>query len=115
MESARRTEGLSEPPGKPADSEPPLRFGAQRRKVWECIGCGRIDDPQPCVGICRDRKTEYVLAADHDRALAVLEAVVRTIATTTPRPGEAERHWKALQARARGALRDLEEDGPPGA
>ena len=75
-----------------------------RRKVWECIGCGRIDDPQPCVGICRDAKVEYVLAADHDRAMATLLEVVRTIATTTPRSGEAERHWKALQARAREAL-----------
>ena len=75
-----------------------------RRKVWECIGCGRIDDPQPSVGICRDAKVEYVLAADHDRAMAALLEVVRTIATTTPRSGEAERHWKALQARAREAL-----------
>ena len=77
-----------------------------RRKVWECIGCGRIDDPQPCVGICRDRKVEYVLAADHDLAMARLLDVVRVIATTTPRPGEAERHWKALQQRARKALEE---------
>lgn len=77
----------------------------ERRKVWECIGCGRIDDPQPCVGICRDAKVEYVLAADHDRALSALLDVVRAIAATTPRAGEAERHWKALQERARKALR----------
>ena len=82
-----------------------------RRKVWECIGCGRIDDPQPCVGICRDAKVEYVLAPDHDRAMAVLLDVVRTIASTTPRPGQAERHWKALQARARRALASLEAPG----
>jgi len=75
-----------------------------RRKVWECIGCGRIDDPQPCVGICRDQKVEYVLAADHDRAVAELAAIARIIATTTPRAGELERHWSALQARARKAL-----------
>ena len=61
-----------------------------RRKVWECIGCGRIDDPRPCVGICRDSKVEYVLAADHDRAVAALLDVVRTIATTNPRAGEAD-------------------------
>ena len=76
----------------------------ERRHVWECIGCGRIDDPRPCVGICRDRKVEYVLAADHDRAVAALLEIVRIIATTTPRPGEAEGHWFALQARARAAL-----------
>jgi hypothetical protein len=79
-----------------------------RRKVWECIGCGRIDDPQPCVGICRDQKVEYVLAADHDRAVAELLDIVRLIATTTPHAGESERHWKALQQRARRALASLE-------
>ena len=75
-----------------------------RRKVWECIGCGRIDDPQPCVGVCQDRKVEYVLAADHDRLVKQLADVVRTIALTTPREGEAARHWAALQERARKAL-----------
>lgn len=76
----------------------------ERRRVWECVGCGRIDDPRPCVGICRDQKVEYVLAAEHERAVDALSDVVRLIATTTPRPGEAERHWKALQERARRAL-----------
>ena len=76
----------------------------ERRKVWQCIGCGRIEDPRPCVGICRDEKAEYVLAADHDRAMAALLEVVRMIALTTPREGEARRHWTALQAQARRAL-----------
>jgi hypothetical protein len=76
----------------------------ERRRVWECVGCGRIDDPRPCVGICRDQKVEYVLAADHDRQVEALARVLRTIALTTPREGEALRHWKALQAEARGAL-----------
>ena len=75
-----------------------------RRKVWECIGCGRIDDPQPCVGICQDKKVEYVLAADHDKAVSALLDVVRMIAATTPKAGEAMAHWKALQERARDAL-----------
>ena len=82
---------------------------AIRRKVWECVGCGRIDDPRPCVGICRDEKVEYVPAAEHDRAMAALLAVVRTIATTTPKTGEAQRHWKALQASARAALARLDD------
>lgn len=75
-----------------------------RVKVWQCVGCGKIDGPAPCVGICRDVKVEYVLAADHDRAIAALEEVVRTIALTTPREGEALRHWRALQERAKRAL-----------
>jgi hypothetical protein len=82
-------------------------MAVERRKVWQCIGCGRIEDPQPCVGICQDKPAEYVLAADHDRALEALARVVRAIAQTTPREGEAARHWKALQDRAREALSAL--------
>ena len=83
--------------------------GIERRKVWECVGCGRIDDPRPCVGICRDAKVEYVLAADHDRVVGALADVVRTIALTTPREGESVRHWQALQVRARRALAALDD------
>lgn len=79
-------------------------MAAERRRVWQCIGCGRIEDPRPCVGICRDEPAEYVLAADHHHAIEALSRVVRAIAQTTPREGEAVRHWKALQARAREAL-----------
>jgi len=83
----------------------------QRIKVWQCIGCGRIDDPQPCIGICRDEKREYVDAADHDRIVSLLEDIVRTIATTAPREGEAARHWAALRERARSALRQIDREG----
>ena len=81
----------------------------ERRKVWQCIGCGRIEDPRPCIGVCRDEKAEYVLAREHEHALAGLRAVAELVAHSTPREGEALRHWKALQARAREALRRLEE------
>ena len=83
----------------------------ERITAWQCIGCGRIEGAQPCVGICEDRRAEFVHASDHDAVLAQLElarnhsealaAVVRQIASTTPRKGESERTWKALQARAR--------------
>jgi hypothetical protein len=82
-----------------------------RFKVWQCVGCGRIEDPQPCVGICRDVKAEFVPAAAHDEAMAqaqaateALRAVVLRIASVTPRPGECERTWSALQAEARRVL-----------
>lgn len=99
LEGAHRTPGL----------KPPLK--APRFKVWQCVGCGRIEDPQPCVGICRDVKAEFVPAAAHDaevrqareEALA-LRAVVRRIAGITPRAGEFERSWRALQKQAREAL-----------
>jgi hypothetical protein len=76
-------------------------------KVWECVGCGRIDHPQPCVGICQDRKREYVRAEDYaDVAVRLedLEALLRRIAFTTPRAGECESAWLAFQRDARALL-----------
>lgn len=86
----------------------------ERITAWQCMGCGRIEGPQPCVGICQDRKQEFVYASDHDVVLAQLKAarahaealaaVVRQIAYTTPRAGECERTWRALQGRAHAVL-----------
>jgi hypothetical protein len=79
----------------------------ERVEVWQCIGCGKIEAPQPCVGVCRDRRTQLVYAEDYDALVAetqVLRGVLRQIATVTPRPGECERTWQALQERARAAL-----------
>ncbi len=85
-----------------------------RVTVWQCIGCGRIEASQQCIGLCRDRKMEIVDADEHDaevqglrRQSEALAAVVRQIANTTPRKGECERTWQALQARAREALEAL--------
>jgi hypothetical protein len=78
-----------------------------RVDVWQCIGCGKIEAPQPCRGVCRDRKTQLVYGEDYD-ALATeaeaLRAIVRQIATITPREGECLRTWQALQVRARAVL-----------
>jgi hypothetical protein len=90
---------------------------SERVTAWQCIGCGRIEAPQPCIGVCRDRKVEFVSASDHDRVLAELAAtrsqrdavivVLRQLGHTTPRAGEWERTYRALQARARHALDQL--------
>jgi hypothetical protein len=92
----------------------------KRMTAWQCIGCGRIEGAQPCVGICEDRRTEFVCASDHDDVLAqltlarrrteALAALVRQLAHTTPREGECERTYRALQARARQALQALTND-----
>jgi hypothetical protein len=77
---------------------------AETIRVWECVGCGRIDHPQPCVGICRDVKAEYVRAADYADArerIENLEGLLRRIAFTSPREGEFESAWRALQRDAR--------------
>ncbi len=91
----------------------------ERITAWQCIGCGRIEGAQPCVGICQDRKTEFVYASEHDAVLAQLErsrrqvgilaVLVRQLAHTTPRKDEWERTYRALQANARRALAGLDE------
>ena len=76
-------------------------------KVWKCVGCGRIDHPQPCVGVCRDEKAEVVFAADYRAALdriAALEAVLQRIVHTTPRGEGWQLSYRALQEQARRAL-----------
>jgi hypothetical protein len=90
-----------------------------RVAVWRCIGCGRIEGPQPCIGVCEDRKDEMVYASDHEaelerarQQLESLATVLRQIAFTTPRDGECGRTWLALQARARAALDGIRDDAP---
>jgi hypothetical protein len=92
----------------------------ERIAAWECIGCGRIEGARPCVGICQDRKTDFVYASEHDEVLAqlalahgrtaALATLVRQLAHTTPRNGEWERTYRALQARARQLLREQSAD-----
>jgi len=99
----------------------------ERIAAWQCIGCGRIEGAQPCVGICQDRRTDFVYASDHDEVLAqlafereraeALAALVRQLACTTPRKDDWERTYRALQVRAREALRsparDQQSQGSP--
>lgn len=87
-------------------------------KAWQCIGCGNIEAPQTCIGICEYRKVEFVYAADHAQALARADAraarfeqLVRQLAHTTPRTDDWERSYRALQQRAR-TLLAASESGP---
>jgi hypothetical protein len=83
-------------------------------KVWQCIGCGMIEAPQTCIGVCEYRKAELVYAFEHEQVLAeaatarrrvdVLEALLRQLASATPRQGEWERSYRALQDQARRVL-----------
>ena len=93
----------------------------ERLTAWQCIGCGRIEGAQPCVGICQDRRMDFVYASDYDEALAqlalmrqqteALVVLIRQLACTTPRAGEWERTYRALQVRAQRALEALANDG----
>jgi hypothetical protein len=90
----------------------------QTVKVWQCIGCGRIEAPQECVGICEFKRIDMVYAFEHEKALercAKFEELVRYLARITPREGEWERSWKALQVRARAIVAEAEAGAAEGA
>lgn len=81
----------------------------ERLVAWRCIGCGRLEAPRPCIGVCQDRKVELAEAADLDRALAriaELERLLGLLAHTTPRAGQCEASWRQLQERARQLLQE---------
>lgn len=88
-------------------------------KAWQCIGCGNLDAAQTCIGICDYRKVEFVYAQEHEQALRAarlarqqaeaLVGVVGQLAHTTPRDGEWQRSYLAMQNKAREALRALDE------
>ncbi len=81
--------------------------GPERIQGWRCIGCGKLDAPRPCVGICEDRRVELVDAADYDALQARvrdLEAALALIARVTPRQDAITASWLALQQRARQLL-----------
>jgi hypothetical protein len=43
-------------------------------KAWQCIGCGRIEGQQTCIGICEDRPVRLVHAEDYEAAVARAQA-----------------------------------------
>jgi hypothetical protein len=86
-------------------------------KAWQCIGCGKIESPQTCIGICQDRKVEFVYAFEHEEALAQLKvarrqmealgALVRRLARTNPHNDAWEHSYRTLQEQARGILASI--------
>jgi hypothetical protein len=83
-------------------------------KAWQCIGCGRVEAPANCVGVCQDRKVELVGAWDYaevvvaldeanERILA-LESALGRLAHVTPREGTWKDSYLALQMHARKLL-----------
>jgi hypothetical protein len=98
------------PPRSPDDPLQP----APAVVVWRCPDCGGVDAPQPCIGICIWRPAQWVDAAayqaERSRALADREAerslagLLHKVAFVTPRAGQWERSWRALQAQARRIL-----------
>ncbi|MBC6941483.1 MAG: hypothetical protein DWB45_01985 [Xanthomonadales bacterium] len=92
-------------------------------QAWQCIGCGKIEAPQTCIGVCRDRKVYFIGKAEHEAALAQvaqlrarLEAASRMLLRferASPREGQWQAAWLALQEQVR-ALRALLATDDPG-
>jgi hypothetical protein len=79
----------------------------ERVKAWQCIGCGRLENSAPCLGICQDRPVTLVSAADYDAALAEREALrlfIRQLALVSPRGDNWQATYEAMQERARRLL-----------
>ncbi len=83
-------------------------------QAWGCPRCGRIDAPQPCLGICVRRPGTVVDVRDYrrlapraERAAAADQALAgpaRLLLTVTPRPGREDACITALRARAHHVL-----------
>jgi hypothetical protein len=83
-------------------------------KAWQCVGCGKIEAPQTCIGVCQDRKVEFVYASEHRHVLAqldrarrrasALEALARRLACTNPHKAGWETSYRAMQDQARSTL-----------
>jgi hypothetical protein len=82
--------------------------------AWQCIGCGRIEAPQTCIGVCQDKRVYLVSQQDHQEALDAIQQligevdamqrVLKRIAFTSPRDGQWETFWQAAQTEARTLL-----------
>jgi len=95
-------------------------------QAWQCIGCGKIEAPQTCVGVCRDRKILLVGIDDHRQALDEVQrlygqleqaqAMLARLAHTTPHEGHWQDAWLAAQEQARRLLADwTAQDATPAA
>jgi hypothetical protein len=89
----------------------------ERIPAWRCIGCGRIEAPETCIGVCQYRKVDFVYASEHEdeaalqrRRASAMEALLRQLAGTLPREGRWEESYRAFQEKARRVLaaRDAE-------
>ncbi|RCS28957.1 hypothetical protein DEO45_14795 [Rhodanobacter denitrificans] len=83
-------------------------------EAWQCVGCGKIEAPQPCIGVCRDRRILMVGKEEHERVLAEAaalrirlaraHAMLQRFGLAKPHEGQWERSWQALQVELREAL-----------
>ncbi len=88
--------------------------------AWWCPDCDGVEAPQPCLEMCIWMPVDWVDAAvyrrERERALAqqAIEsdwrALLRRLASVTPRAGQAVRCWRAFGAEARALLKAGDRD-----
>lgn len=81
---------------------------------WGCPDCGRVDAPQPCLGICIRRPGMVADASEYrqfaarsqpmDAADRELSKLAHIVAAVAPRPGREELTAATLRSRARDLL-----------
>jgi hypothetical protein len=84
---------------------------------WWCAECGNVDMPQPCLGVCVWRPSDWVSLALYERQLRLAEPHLRAwqslrgflvrAGAVTPRAGEWQRNLDAFRAQAHAALEDV--------
>lgn len=92
-------------------------------EAWQCIGCGRVEAPQTCIGVCRDRKVQLVGLADFEQVCSEADALrarlsdvrreLQRFALATPHAGRWDAAWESLQASVRTLLAGPAAELPP--
>lgn len=87
-------------------------------EAWRCVGCGRIEAPQSCIGVCRDQKVNLIPSEEYDAVIFAMETmreqlssmreIISRLAFVTPHAGKWESTYRILQQQARTALINLE-------
>jgi hypothetical protein len=109
QQSARSVLRRSGPAAGGRDDE--LLSPAETVIVWRCQDCGGVDAPQPCIDVCIWGPADWVDAISYESARSraavdreveqSLAGLLRRFAFATPRDGQWERSWRALQSQAR--------------
>jgi hypothetical protein len=98
----------------------------ERLSALFCIGCDRLDVPEPCLGACDERVLDLVSAKDHDEARAqvgkaiqqadklrelLIQLVSKMPEPSAPMPDDWADTHHALQAQARTVLHEIDPSG----
>jgi len=93
---------------------PQSPIGTSEIVAWRCIGCGAIEAPQTCIGICEYHKVRFVHSDEHASALveargsaAALRRFAQKVASIKPHDGQWETSFRALQHEALQLLRGV--------